>query len=91
MKLMRDTEFQGDVTQQEYSDFQRFMIDHYDELTTEVKGKGFVTRERLNNIINNFCKTYDCQIGQTQIDAFIELLDNDSKIELCCKPCLDNG
>jgi len=60
------------------------MIDHYDELTEEVKGKGSITRARLNNIINNFCKTYGCHIGQVQIDAFIELLDNDSNFNNDC-------
>jgi len=40
------------------------MIDHYDELTEEVKGKGSITRDRLNKIINNFCNTYGCHIGQ---------------------------
>lgn len=74
-KLLNKIEWDGTVTLEQYTSFQKFLRENLTKMEEKIKKKGVLSRKKLKELISDYSKGEKTQITDNQIDIFLQVLD----------------
>lgn len=77
LKDLKDVEFKGKVSFDEYVTFQTFLREHYSMMLEECQEKGVLSRKYLRKMFDYHSNSKPAKISDTQLDIFFKVIDKD--------------